>query len=664
MPIDRFIPRSSARNSLLPSVRAFTRIATFALLWTVLPVLRSQTIQNFKIDPDPVTVSGTSYDLGARSEKVVDFFTSTTIPSVVLAMNGSDGSIWLYQSSGGLNGWGANPTPISYTLGAYYERAKSIRLPGRSWPDLVVSAPGVNGSGAGSTILFLNPLNPGGNGNPSEVWQQVYINANSGCHDIKLADMNNDGLLDVICSGAAFLPGSEPFIAYQTSNISVWNVVNSTVTQINLGDGVGVWSYNGINNVIGSSGSSTYIWENPLNFGGNPLTQVWPNYPIGPGATGNALGNLPNNMGVIVADSEEGTGEPPWTYGLVQFSPPASNVFSSAWKLTEIDDTVRTAHEIIGGTLPWNSEVFVSFAEQEQRSAHCNIYGYFSAPDIGACRVGYYTYSTGAWSSTPVIFSTYGTHNQSLINYNGSLLVGGANFGTAGAIDTSLQLWDVTNGSGEQNAPTPQISPASGTYSTPQQVTITDTATNPTIYYTIDGSMPTTSSPKYTAAFTISATTTVQAIATASGYLQSAVASATYTIQTGGNPTPLSPGTYTIKNPSTGDTMDLGWALNPQWGYPTYIYLYNYYGTGTQQITYTTSGQLQSVSNPADYLFDDGGALALGSTGDTFSIISSGSGYTIYDSTAGLYVNSPGKLSPPNQLILSSTPTIWNALLQ
>jgi hypothetical protein len=71
----------------------------------------------------------------------------------------------------------------------------------------------VNGSSAGSTILFLNPLNPGGNGNPSGVWQQVYVNSKSGCHDLKVVDVNNDGLPDNVCSSAAFLAGARAFIA-------------------------------------------------------------------------------------------------------------------------------------------------------------------------------------------------------------------------------------------------------------------------------------------------------------------------------------------------------------------------------------------------------------------------------------------------------------------
>jgi hypothetical protein len=81
-------------------------------------------------------------------------------------------------------------------------------------------------------------------------------------------------------------------------------------------------------------------------------------------------------------------------------------------------------------------------------------------------------------------------------------------------------------------AATPTFSPASGTYSTGQSVTIADTTSGATIYYTTDGkTTPTTSSTKYTGAITVSSTETIEAIAVASGYSNSAVASATYTIQ-------------------------------------------------------------------------------------------------------------------------------------
>lgn len=85
-------------------------------------------------------------------------------------------------------------------------------------------------------------------------------------------------------------------------------------------------------------------------------------------------------------------------------------------------------------------------------------------------------------------------------------------------------------------AATPTFSPAAGSYSSTQTVTISDSTPSSTIYYTTNGSTPTTSSTIYTAPITVSTTQTVQAIATASGFTQSAVGSASYTINAVQNP--------------------------------------------------------------------------------------------------------------------------------
>jgi glucosylceramidase len=87
-------------------------------------------------------------------------------------------------------------------------------------------------------------------------------------------------------------------------------------------------------------------------------------------------------------------------------------------------------------------------------------------------------------------------------------------------------------------AATPSFSPVAGTYS-PTQITISDATANSTIYYTTDGSTPTTSSTLYAGPVAVSSTSTVKAIATASGFSSSAVASATYTVpaQNGNGPT-------------------------------------------------------------------------------------------------------------------------------
>jgi len=77
--------------------------------------------------------------------------------------------------------------------------------------------------------------------------------------------------------------------------------------------------------------------------------------------------------------------------------------------------------------------------------------------------------------------------------------------------------------------PTPTILPAGGTYNTSQTVTIREWL-NTDVYYTTDGTTPTTSSTRYTGPFTVNSTETINAIVIASGYTNSAVATAAYTI--------------------------------------------------------------------------------------------------------------------------------------
>ena len=76
----------------------------------------------------------------------------------------------------------------------------------------------------------------------------------------------------------------------------------------------------------------------------------------------------------------------------------------------------------------------------------------------------------------------------------------------------------------------PTFSPAGGTYTEAQSVTISCTTENASIYYTTDGSTPTTTnSTLYEGEITISKTTTLKAIAS-DGTNTSSVAEATYTI--------------------------------------------------------------------------------------------------------------------------------------
>ncbi len=75
---------------------------------------------------------------------------------------------------------------------------------------------------------------------------------------------------------------------------------------------------------------------------------------------------------------------------------------------------------------------------------------------------------------------------------------------------------------------TPTFTPAAGTYTSAQSVELNTTTAGATIYYTTDGTDPTTSSSVYSSAISVSTTTTIKAMAVKSGMDNSAVASATY----------------------------------------------------------------------------------------------------------------------------------------
>lgn len=80
------------------------------------------------------------------------------------------------------------------------------------------------------------------------------------------------------------------------------------------------------------------------------------------------------------------------------------------------------------------------------------------------------------------------------------------------------------------SAPAPTLSPTPGVYPTAQSVTIADTLSGAAIYYTTNGTLPSTSSTLYTGPIAVNSTTTLEAIAVKTGYNNSSVTSGTYTI--------------------------------------------------------------------------------------------------------------------------------------
>jgi sugar lactone lactonase YvrE len=147
---------------------------------------------------------------------------------------------------------------------------------------------------------------------------------------------------------------------------------------------------------------------------------------------------------------------------------------------------------------------------------------------------------------TPVTLST--TSLTTLLSENVSL--------TTNALNTTDAQQVAVSGTETQSklpAATPSFSIPSGTLATAQTtIYLTDATSGAVLYYTVDGSTPTSGSTLYTSAgISVAASETIKAIAVVSGYNNSAVATAAYTINIPSNPTAATPtfspagGTYT-----------------------------------------------------------------------------------------------------------------------
>src|SRR5207302_2943313 len=216
------------------------------------------------------------------------------------------------------------------------------------------------------------------------------------------------------------------------------------------------------------------------------------------------------------------------------------------------------------------------------------------------------------------------------------------------AAEYQVSVYGLLNG--QQQTAAPVINPGSESFSSSVQVTITDSTPSATIYYTTDGSTPTTSSAVYTSALTFTQTTTLRAMAAASGMTNSAVASATYIIQQQQVATPtFSPGggTYTgsvtvsISEATSGATI----YYTTDGSTPAvYTGALTFTQTTTLQAMAAASGMTNSAVASATYIiqqqqqvatptFSPGGGTYTGSV--TVSISEATSGATIYYTTDG-----------------------------
>ena len=185
--------------------------------------------------------------------------------------------------------------------------------------------------------------------------------------------------------------------------------------------------------------------------------------------------------------------------------------------------------------------------------------------------------------------------------------------------ESQLNVFGLLNGATQ--AATPVISPASQSFNPSIQVSITDSTTGASIYYTTDGSVPTTASTKYSTPFTLTTTSTVNAIAAGTGLLQSAEATVTYTLVTQVS-TPVftpAPGAYTTVQSVTISTT-----------------------TPNATIYYTTNGTTPTTAS-TKYT----GPVSVGAT-ETLSAIAVATGLTNSPVANGLYTIDLGGVSSIN----------------
>ena len=106
-----------------------------------------------------------------------------------------------------------------------------------------------------------------------------------------------------------------------------------------------------------------------------------------------------------------------------------------------------------------------------------------------------------------------------------------------GKVYVGTQAWVAVYGllSGYPQAAAPSFSVAGGTYSNAVTLTITDATAGTEIFYTTDGTTPTTASNLYTGPITIGLTATLNAIAAGGGYRSSLITTASYIINGAGS---------------------------------------------------------------------------------------------------------------------------------
>jgi LmbE family N-acetylglucosaminyl deacetylase len=346
-----------------------------------------------------------------------------------------------------------------------------------------------------------------------------------------------------------------------------------------------------------SDGSSVPVGALPVGGAGYPITFpsktiTWMQFTVNTAQGQNiglaeieVFGTLTSSVGSFGPQMTDGPVANPATVGVGQIAPMTTSAFdvygypltytwsANAGSVTGSGTSVNYNPPAASGTYAATVIVTDGHGNSTQNStfiiAACGICGTVSGTSGSAVTVnltGAQT-ATTATNSASGIFSFPGVANG---KYTVTPTSSGYTFNPTSLSVTVSGGNDVTGANftatalGGNTPATPMISPATATYTTPQTVTITDGTMGAKIYYTTDGTPPSTSSNLYGTSFQVSATTTVKAIAVAN-LTSSAIATSVITINnaSGGGPAFVQSAgnygesvAYTVKiAPSAGDFL-------------------------------------------------------------------------------------------------------------
>jgi plastocyanin len=281
------------------------------------------------------------------------------------------GGLYIYQNPGSGNAFN---TWNRYTIDPNADVYESIRAAdvsgnhdadGNPVNDLIVNE-------RGTVYWYENPLGLGENPYTTP-WPQFEIGAvdQGATHEMYVStQLSGNGELAVVDNTSIFFEVS-PTYWVQTPDAS-YNRTEKGLYLFNSGLGPGDVD------VLGTGDAPGYQvgwYENPLDYGGNPMTDQWIFHPIGP-----AYGNYEGGDGIsyaamdvtgsgqediITCDGENGEDPPFLTGGLIWWQRPA-NILTGTWTPHTIDSSITDVHNLVLADLQNNGQTEILAFEQDQ----------------------------------------------------------------------------------------------------------------------------------------------------------------------------------------------------------------------------------------------------------------------------------------------------------